>query len=148
MKQEHKSYDENYKKTIVKLYGSGKRKTDLTREYGNCFFSISTSCSNSNSFFSESSIGISCLIILIINTILPLGWFLCNNKKPIFRLISIYQCPKSLNRFVNGADKGNWTPTATLARLYSTIKLCPHGGPSRIWTNDQGVAVPRLTTWL
>lgn len=34
MKQEHKSYDENYKKTIVNLYESGKRKSDLTREYG------------------------------------------------------------------------------------------------------------------
>ena len=33
MKQEHKSYDENYKKTIVNLYESGKRKSDLTREY-------------------------------------------------------------------------------------------------------------------
>lgn len=34
MKQEHKSYDENYKKTIVNLYESGKSKADLTREYG------------------------------------------------------------------------------------------------------------------
>ena len=34
MKQEHKSYDEDFKKTIVNLYESGKRKADLTREYG------------------------------------------------------------------------------------------------------------------
>lgn len=41
MKQEHKSYDENYKKTIVKLYESGKRKSDLTREYGISYTNIS-----------------------------------------------------------------------------------------------------------
>lgn len=40
MKQEHKSYDENYKKTIVNLYESGKRKTDLTREYGISYTNI------------------------------------------------------------------------------------------------------------
>lgn len=40
MKQEHKSYDENYKKTIVNLYESGKRKSDLTREYGLSYTNI------------------------------------------------------------------------------------------------------------
>ena len=40
MKQEHKSYDENYKKTIVNLYESGKRKSDLTREYGISYTNI------------------------------------------------------------------------------------------------------------
>lgn len=34
MKQEHKSYDEDFKKTIVNLYEAGKRKSELTREYG------------------------------------------------------------------------------------------------------------------
>lgn len=40
MKQENKSYDENYKKTIVNLYESGKRKSDLTREYGISYTNI------------------------------------------------------------------------------------------------------------
>ena len=40
MKQEHKSYDENYKKTIVNLYESGKRKSDLTRGYGISYTNI------------------------------------------------------------------------------------------------------------
>ena len=40
MKQEHKSYDENYKKTIVNLYESGKRKSDLAREYGISYTNI------------------------------------------------------------------------------------------------------------
>ena len=40
MKQEHKSYDKNYKKTIVNLYESGKRKSDLTREYGISYTNI------------------------------------------------------------------------------------------------------------
>ena len=40
MKQEHKSYDENYKKTIVNLYESGKRKSYLTREYGISYTNI------------------------------------------------------------------------------------------------------------
>ena len=40
MKQEHKSYDENYKKTIVNLYESGKRKSELTREYGISYTNI------------------------------------------------------------------------------------------------------------
>lgn len=40
MKQEHKSYDENYKKTIVNLYESGKRKSNLTREYGLSYTNI------------------------------------------------------------------------------------------------------------
>ncbi len=40
MKQEHKSYDENSKKTIVNLYESGKRKSDLTREYGISYTNI------------------------------------------------------------------------------------------------------------
>lgn len=40
MKQEHKSYDENYKKTIVTLYESGKRKSELTREYGISYTNI------------------------------------------------------------------------------------------------------------
>lgn len=40
MKQEHKSYDEDFKKTIVSLYESGKRKVDLTREYGISYTNI------------------------------------------------------------------------------------------------------------
>jgi len=40
MKQEHKSYDEDFKKTIVNLYESGKRKADLTREYGISYTNI------------------------------------------------------------------------------------------------------------
>lgn len=40
MKQEHKSYDEEFKKTIVSLYESGKRKSDLTREYGVSYANI------------------------------------------------------------------------------------------------------------
>lgn len=40
MEQEHKSYDENYKKTIVNLYEAGKRKSDLTREYGISYTNI------------------------------------------------------------------------------------------------------------
>ena len=40
MKQEHKSYDEEFKKTIVGLYESGKRKSDLTREYGVSYANI------------------------------------------------------------------------------------------------------------
>lgn len=59
---------------------------------------------NSNRCFKISSILISCLIIWIINTNLLLRWFLCNNKKTnSIELISIYQCSKSSNRFVNGA---------------------------------------------
>lgn len=41
MKQEHKSYDEDFKKTIVSLYESGKRKSELTREYGISYANIS-----------------------------------------------------------------------------------------------------------
>ena len=41
IKQEHKSYDEDFKKTIVNLYESGKRKSDLTREYGISYANIS-----------------------------------------------------------------------------------------------------------
>lgn len=40
MKQEHKSFDEDFKKTIVNLYESGKRKSDLTREYGISYTNI------------------------------------------------------------------------------------------------------------
>lgn len=40
MKQDHKSYDENYKKMIVNLYETGKRKSDLTREYGISYTNI------------------------------------------------------------------------------------------------------------
>ncbi len=40
MKQEHKNYDEDLKKTIVNLYESGKRKADLTREYGISYTNI------------------------------------------------------------------------------------------------------------
>lgn len=41
MKQEHKSYDEDFKKTIVNLYEAGKRKSELTREYGISYTNIS-----------------------------------------------------------------------------------------------------------
>lgn len=41
MKQEHKSYDEEFKKTIVNLCESGKRKSDLIREYGISYTNIS-----------------------------------------------------------------------------------------------------------
>lgn len=34
MKKEHKVYDEEFKKTIVSLYESGKKMADLSREYG------------------------------------------------------------------------------------------------------------------
>lgn len=34
MKKEKKSYDEEFKKTIVSLYESGKRIAELSREYG------------------------------------------------------------------------------------------------------------------
>lgn len=41
MKQEHKNFDKNFKKTIVSLYESGKNKSDLTREYGISYTNIS-----------------------------------------------------------------------------------------------------------
>lgn len=34
MKKEYKKYDDDYKKTIVSLYESGKRLSELSREYG------------------------------------------------------------------------------------------------------------------
>lgn len=34
MAKEYKQYDEEFKKTIVSLYESGKRITELSREYG------------------------------------------------------------------------------------------------------------------
>lgn len=34
MARQYKSYDEEYKKTIVNLYESGKRISELSREYG------------------------------------------------------------------------------------------------------------------
>lgn len=34
MKRTYKSYDEEYKKTIVNLYESGKGLSELSREYG------------------------------------------------------------------------------------------------------------------
>ena len=34
MSKEKKSYDEEFKKTIVSLYESGKKMADLSREYG------------------------------------------------------------------------------------------------------------------
>jgi len=34
MKKSYKSYDEDFKKTIVSLYESGKKISDLSREYG------------------------------------------------------------------------------------------------------------------
>ena len=34
MKKDYKQYDENFKKTIVDLYESGKTIADLSREYG------------------------------------------------------------------------------------------------------------------
>ena len=34
MSKEKKSYDEEFKKTIVSLYESGKKIADLSREYG------------------------------------------------------------------------------------------------------------------
>jgi len=34
MSKTYKSYDENFKKTIVNLYESGKSISDLSREYG------------------------------------------------------------------------------------------------------------------
>ncbi len=41
MKKEHKSYDEDFKKTIVNLCESGKRKSELVREYGISYTNIS-----------------------------------------------------------------------------------------------------------
>lgn len=41
MKKEHKTYDEEFKKTIVGLCESGKKKSDLTREYGISYTNIS-----------------------------------------------------------------------------------------------------------
>lgn len=41
MKKEHKTYDEEFKKTIVSLCESGKKKSDLTREYGISYTNIS-----------------------------------------------------------------------------------------------------------
>ena len=41
MKKEHKVYDEEFKKTIVNLCESGKKKSDLTREYGISYTNIS-----------------------------------------------------------------------------------------------------------
>lgn len=34
MAKTYKNYDEDFKKTIVRLYESGKKITDLSREYG------------------------------------------------------------------------------------------------------------------
>lgn len=34
MSKAYKSYDEDFKKTLVSLYESGKRISDLSREYG------------------------------------------------------------------------------------------------------------------
>lgn len=34
MEKEYKNYDEDFKKTIVNLYEAGKRKSELSREYG------------------------------------------------------------------------------------------------------------------
>lgn len=34
MSKEYKQYDEEFKKTIVNLYESGKKISDLSREYG------------------------------------------------------------------------------------------------------------------
>ena len=34
MARQYKSYDEDFKKTIVNLYESGKGISDLSREYG------------------------------------------------------------------------------------------------------------------
>ena len=34
MARQYKSFDENFKKTIVSLYESGKGATELSREYG------------------------------------------------------------------------------------------------------------------
>ncbi len=41
MKKEHKVYDEEFKKTIVSLCESGKKKSDLTGEYGISYTNIS-----------------------------------------------------------------------------------------------------------
>ena len=41
MKKEHKTYDEEFKKTIVSLCESGKKKSELTREYGISYTNIS-----------------------------------------------------------------------------------------------------------
>ncbi len=41
MEKKHKSYDEDFKKTIVSLCESGKRKSDLVREYGISYTNIS-----------------------------------------------------------------------------------------------------------
>ena len=38
MDKTYKSYDEEFKKTLVSLYENGKRLCDLSREYGYCFF--------------------------------------------------------------------------------------------------------------
>lgn len=41
MKKEHKVYDEEFKKTIVSLCESGKKKSDLTRfcqQYENAYY--------------------------------------------------------------------------------------------------------------
>ena len=41
MKKEHKNYDEDFKKPIVSLCESGKKKSDLVREYGISYTNIS-----------------------------------------------------------------------------------------------------------
>ena len=41
MKKEYKTYDEEFKKTIVNLCESGKKKSELTREYGISYTNIS-----------------------------------------------------------------------------------------------------------
>ena len=40
MARQYKTYDEEFKKTVVNLYESGKRKADLTREYGISYTNI------------------------------------------------------------------------------------------------------------
>lgn len=40
MTKEYKSYDEDYKKMIVELYESGKKISELSREYGICHANI------------------------------------------------------------------------------------------------------------
>ena len=41
MKKEYKTYDEEFKKTIVSLCEAGKKKSELTREYGISYTNIS-----------------------------------------------------------------------------------------------------------
>lgn len=102
---------------------------------------------NSNLCFKDFSKGISCVINLIINTILPLGWFLCKQQKnqsfDWFLYINVRKVrTDSSMEQVMGIEP---TSQPWQGRVLAVVLHLQIGGASRTWTGGRGVAVLCLT---